>query len=421
VTYVPTPAQSLDSVKADSYDGDMSSSARYTIISADCHAGGNHAQYREYLESAYQPTFDAWRGKYSNPFRDLQDDGRTRNWDNDRRNADLDAEGVAAEVVFPNTVPPFFPTGVVIAPAPGPEDFELRLAGIRAHNRWLADFVAADPVRRFGQAQIFLNDVDEAVKDIRWCKDHGINGVLLPGSSPDTPWIEALSSPIYDPIWAVCQELDMPVTHHAGGSGIPKVADTPIKNLIFVMETAFYANRAFWHMIWGGAFERFPGLKLVLTEQGSDWVLPTLKRMDGLYNQIKGGRIGELGVPAEAIPGMAPSEIFARNIWIGASFPTPSDAKNFHEMGIDKVMWGSDYPHHEATSPYSKESLRKSFAGWSEADLRKVLAENAAKVYGFDLTKLQARADLIGPSVDELATPLDKVPAGATSPAFFRP
>ena len=395
-------------------------SPRYTIISADCHAGGNHAQYREYLSTEHQATFDAWRGKYKNPFRDLQDDGRSRNWDSDRRNADLDAEGVAAEVIFPNTVPPFFPTGVVIAPAPDPEDFELRLVGIRAHNRWLADFVAADPARRCGQAQIFLNDVDEAVKDIRWCKAHGINSVLLPGASPDTPWIEPLSSSVYDPIWATCQELDMPVTHHSGGSGIPRVPDTPIKNLLFVMETGFYANRAFWHMIWGGVFERFPQLKLVVTEQGSDWVLPILRRMDSLYAQVKNGRVGELGVASDAVPSLTPSETFARNIWVGASVPTPGDAAFFHEMGIDKVMWGSDYPHHESTSPYSKESLRRSFAGWSEADLRKVLAGNAAEVYGFDLSKLDVYAANIGPAVDEIATPLDKIPAGATSPAFFR-
>lgn len=420
VTKVLTLVAGLDPPGAILLDRSMASSDHYTIISADCHAGGNHAQYREYLDPQYREQFDAWRGKYSNPFRDLQDDGRSRNWDNDRRNGDLDAEGVAAEVVFPNTVPPFFPTGVVIAPAPSPEEFELRLAGIRAHNRWLADFVAADPVRRVGQAQIFLNDVDEAVKDVRWCKEHGINGVLLPGASPDTPWIDALSSPVYDPLWAVCQELDMPVTHHAGGSGIPKVADTPIKNLIFVMETGFYANRAFWHMIWGGAFERFPGLKLVLTEQGSEWVLPTLARMNHLYKQMKGGRIGELGVPAEAVPTMSPQEIFERNIWIGASFPARSDAELFRTIGIDRVMWGSDYPHHEATSPFSKESIRMTFEGWSEADLRKVLSENAAKVYGFDLAKLAPHAAKIGPTVAEIATPLDKIPEGATCQSFYR-
>jgi hypothetical protein len=90
----------------------------YTIISSDCHAGGNHEQYREYLADDYLERFDAWRGRYKNPFRDLQDDGRSRNWDDERRVRELDADGVVAEVVFPNTVPPFFPTGVVIAPAP---------------------------------------------------------------------------------------------------------------------------------------------------------------------------------------------------------------------------------------------------------------------------------------------------------------
>jgi predicted TIM-barrel fold metal-dependent hydrolase len=325
-----------------------------------------------------------------------------------------------AEVVFPNTVPPFFPTGVVIAPAPTPDEFPLRLEGLRAHNRWLADFVGAYPDRRFGQAQIFLNDVDEAIADVRWCKAHGINGVLLPGASPDTPWIEPLSSPIYDPLWAVCQELEMPVTHHGGGSGIPKMPKLPISNLLFVMETAFYANRAMWHMIWGGVFDRFPKLNFILTEQGTDWVLPLLKRMDGLYAQVKKGRVGELGVPADAIGDLKPSEIFSRNIWIGASFPAPSDASYFHEIGIDRIMWGSDYPHHESTSPFSKESLRRSFSSWNAADLQTILAGNAAKVYGFDLNKLGTLAAKIGPTVAEIAQPLEAIPVGATSPAFMR-
>src|SRR4051812_19457308 len=115
---------------------------RYTVISADCHAGGNHAQYREYLTAELQEEFDAWRGGYQNPFRDLQDDGRSRNWDDDRRWADLEADGVVAEIIFPNTVPPFFPTGIVIARPPRPDEYRLRWAGIQAHNRWMADFCA---------------------------------------------------------------------------------------------------------------------------------------------------------------------------------------------------------------------------------------------------------------------------------------
>src|ERR1044071_731055 len=140
----------------------MAPSDHYTIISSDCHAGGNHQQYRERLESKYHEQFDAWRGKYKNPFRDLQDDGRSRNWDDERRRRDLGEDGIVAEVVFPNTVPPFFPTGQVVAPAPRDgEEYRRRLAGLHAHNRWLVDFVNLRPGRRAGLGQIFLNDVDQ--------------------------------------------------------------------------------------------------------------------------------------------------------------------------------------------------------------------------------------------------------------------
>src|SRR4051794_10931707 len=140
----------------------------YVVISADCHAGANHATYREYLEAKYHQAFDDWRGEYKNPFRDLQGDGRTRNWDDERRITDLEADGVVGEVVFPNPVPPFFPTGAVVARPPQPDEYELRLAGIRAHNRWLADWCAGRPERRAGIGQIFLNDVDDAIADVRF-------------------------------------------------------------------------------------------------------------------------------------------------------------------------------------------------------------------------------------------------------------
>ena len=382
------------------------SNDRYTIISSDCHAGANHATYREYLADEWKDEFDAWRGGYKNPFRDLQDDGRTRNWDDERRISEQDADGIVAEVVFPNTVPPFFPTGQVVAPAPRDEDFVKRHAGLTAHNRWLADFVAAHPTRRAGLGQIFLNDVDQAVKDIRWMKDNGLAGVLLPGVSPDTPWIDPLFSPKYDPIWAVCQELDMPVTHHAGGSGIPNYGKYPFTNAIFVMETGFFANRALWHLILSGVFDRFPDMKLVLTEQGSQWVPDVLKRMDRFWEMMNKGRIGELDVPEGAVTKKSASEYWATNCYLGASFPGPDDAALFEEIGLDRVMWGSDYPHNEGTYPKTRESLRAAFSTWDEATLRRIFAENIAKVYGFDLGALAPIAAEHGPTVEEIATPI---------------
>ena len=117
----------------------------YTIISADCHAGGSHAAYREYLDPAYLEDFDAWRDKYKNPYKDLGDNRRLRNWDNEMRNSQQEADGIVGEVVFPNTVPPFFPSFVLFAKPPTPEEYAHRLAGIHAHNRWLEGLVRRVP------------------------------------------------------------------------------------------------------------------------------------------------------------------------------------------------------------------------------------------------------------------------------------
>jgi hypothetical protein len=154
---------------------------RYTIISSDCHAGGSHAAYREYLDPAFVEDFDAWRGRYKNTYTDLGDNRRLRNWDNEMRNSQQEADGVAAEVIFPNTVPPFFPSFVLFAKPPTDEEYRHRRAGVQAHNRWLVDFCNEFPERRAGVGQIFLNDVDDAIEDVRWIKEHGLRGgILLP-------------------------------------------------------------------------------------------------------------------------------------------------------------------------------------------------------------------------------------------------
>ena len=109
----------------------MTTSTRYTLISSDTHAGANHKTYREYLDPKFHEDFDAWREKYKNPWKDLRDtDLRVRNWDNERRDADQHADGVVGEVVFPNTVPPFYPGFVLFAGPPKPEDYEHRRAPV---------------------------------------------------------------------------------------------------------------------------------------------------------------------------------------------------------------------------------------------------------------------------------------------------
>ena len=396
-------------------------SDHYTIISADTHAGGSMEMYREYLDPAYADDFDRWRGAYRNPFKDLHGHLRTRNWDNERRNSEMEADGVVAELVFPNTVPPFFPTGAIVAPPPMPSDFERRLAGLRAHNRWLVDWCAEYPGRRAGIAQILLNDVDEAIADVRFAKEHGLRGgILLPAVPDDMKHLKPLYAPDYDPLWRVCEELEVVVNHHSGG-GSPDYGPHRAGGVLWIVETPFFSRRALSHLMLGGVFERFPGLRFVLSEQGASWIRGVLANLDGIHAQMKTGRIGEIKYEPDEVLPLRPSEYFARNCWVGCSFPSPVEAAARHDIGLDKFMWGSDYPHHESTYPYTREGLRRSFAGTDPTELQQVLAGNAAALYGFDLDELAPLAQRVGPTVEELARPLEAIPADATSPCFFRP
>jgi predicted TIM-barrel fold metal-dependent hydrolase len=159
----------------------------YVVISADCHGGANVAGYRPYLESRYHHDFDAWQAGFHNPYPDIEGDDAERNWDSSRRLAELEADGVVAEVLFPNTIPPFFPKTSLVHQPPGASDGDLerRWAGLRAHNRWMADFCADAPGRRAGICQIMLHDVEGSVAEIRWAAEAGLTGgVLLPGAPP---------------------------------------------------------------------------------------------------------------------------------------------------------------------------------------------------------------------------------------------
>jgi predicted TIM-barrel fold metal-dependent hydrolase len=384
-------------------------SEHYTIISADTHAGANHETYRDYLDPAFRDEFDAWRGEYKNPWKDLRDTSlRTRNWDDDLRNEQQEADGVVGEVIFPNTVPPFFPSFVLFAPQPQADDYPRRLAGIRAHNRWMKDFQDRFPERRAGIGQIFLNDIDDAIEDVKWIKENGLRGgILLPNLSPDTKWVKPLYDPEYDRLWEVIQDLDVPVNAH-GGTGSPNYGRYAVTPLLMISEVGFYSQRPLVQFMLSGVFERFPRMKFVVTESGAAWVPPLLDQLDAIVTNVRKGEIGELKYREEdAIPKL-PSEYFAQNVYMAVSQPGPADAAVRTKIGQDRFLWGSDYPHDEGTGPYTTLHLRQIFSGVSPADMRKVLSENAAKVYGFDLGALAPLAEKFGPTVDEVAKPLTR-------------
>ncbi len=391
-------------------------SDRYTIISSDTHAGANHETYREYLDPGFRDEFDAWREKYKNPWKDLRDtDLRIRNWDDDRRDSDQLADGVVGEVLFPNTVPPFYPGFVLFAQPPKPEEYPRRRAGIQAHNRWLADFCSRRPGRRAGVGQIFVNDIDDAIEDATWIKENGLTGgVLLPTVAPDVSWVQPLYDPAYDRLWAALQDLDIPVNLH-GGTGSPNYGRYPATPMIMISEVPFYGVRAFSHMLLAGVFERFPKMKFVMTEIGASNFPPMLENLDRIIKSVQSGAIGELKYrPEDALPRTA-TEYFQQSVWLGASFPGPNDVAAMELMGDDRFMWGSDYPHDEGTGPYTREHLRQVFSDVDESTMRRILGENAAKLYGFDLGLCDELAATHGPTVDEIKVPLTELPENPNS------
>jgi predicted TIM-barrel fold metal-dependent hydrolase len=384
---------------------------RYLVISADCHGGGNITDYRPYLPSRWHDDFDAWAASYEIPYEDMTGPDGDRNWDSKRRLTDLEADGIVAEVIYPNTVPPFFPKASLgdQPPAATAGDLEARWAGLQAHNRWMADFCSDAPGRRAGIAQIMLHDIPAAVSEIRWAKEHGLSGgVLLPGAPPGSGLPPLHDAAYYEPLWAVCGELDVTVNHHSG-SAAPVAGEDPEDKVVFILEVTWWAHRAFTHLLVSGAFEKHPGLRLALTEQGTAWIPAELMRLDHFFDRFasaKGSQEMEWGLPIVERMSLRPSEYFARNVMVGSSFIRPDEVKLRHTVGLDRIMWGSDYPHKEGTAPYTAEALRASFADVPTDEVQAMLGLNAARTYGFDLDLLRPIADEIGPLVADVAVAL---------------
>ena len=118
------------------------------------------------------------------------------------------------------------------------------------------------------------------------------------------------------------------------------------------------------HFILGGVFERFPRLKFVITETGCAWVPGLLAQLDATIDQIrKTGQTGEIRYGDSDKLNHLASEYFAQNVWMGVSMPRPADVAAREKIGIDRFMWGSDYPHDEGTHPFTREHLRQVMPG----------------------------------------------------------
>ena len=141
------------------------------------------------------------------------------------------------------------------------------------------------------------------------------------------------------------------------------------------------SRRPMWQMMLGGVFDRFPGLKVILTEIRLDWIPATLAHLDEAYEQHRDQ------MPAKR----KPSEYWRTNFLAGASFIHKSEVEHRHELGVETILFGRDFPHPEGTWPHTREFLRAAFAGVPEDELRLMLGLNGIRFLGLD--RVAARGD----------------------------
>ena len=292
-------------------------------------------------------------------------------YDPDEHIRDMKLDGVSGEVLYPSQG--LFCFKIV--------DSQLMSATFRAYNDWLAEFCKTNPDRLKGQAMINLDDVQDGIEELERAAKRGLIGAMI----AEYPLEERrYDSPEYLPFWAAAQDLNMPLSLHtatirqgrgrsAGALSVRDASDRATK--------VFYPARSMCDMIFSGVFERYPGLKVAIVEFELSWVPYLLTSMDYTYTE----RHEEASYRFKG--DVRPSDFFHRNIYL--SFQEDDVGIRLRDIiGVDQLMWGSDYPHSESTFPKSREILDQILEGVPQEERSKIVGSNVAKLYNFDLERV---------------------------------
>jgi predicted TIM-barrel fold metal-dependent hydrolase len=397
---------------------------RYLVVSCDCHVGPSLTdQLRQYCPAEHLEAFDvdvvAGREAMAQRRAAVFNGAGALLMENDvakspglqdphARIRELDADGVACEVLFAGG------QNAERLPFVSHQDPSKQALGYHIYNQWLADFCSVEPDRHIGVAQVPMWDVAAAVAEVDWAAEHGLRSVNFPVPRDS---LKPYNDPSYEPFWAAVAANGMTLNCH--GAPPPDMRYTGEEaTAILQSEAGFFGTRALPYLVWGGVFERYPNLKLVLTEQGADWVANALRHWDSIWYSKWFPEVVE--TIRRKVPRL-PSEYFRENIFIARSFMARYELEDAVQGGyVDNMLWGSDMPHIEGTWPNTEASLRMTFSGIPTPVVAKVLGATAVDVFGLDGQKLRAIADRIGPRVSDIDHPLQEVPAGVGRSQGFR-
>ena len=390
-----------------------SSTDRYVIVSSDTHAGLQCEEYREYLDPGVMPEFEEYlegrrehrriseemNPEFIEQWETANAEGLRGAYDPEVRDKELDADGIAGEVIFADAdsvtgqESPPFGAGLSAGQITDPK---LAFAGARAHNRWLIEFCATNPARRAGVGLLpITSGVEQSVAEVEALAGQpGISGIMVP-----TMWHDknAYNDKAYDPVWAACAEAGLVVHTHSGEADFENYNDNVA---IYVNEVPFWTHRMLWHLLFSGAFERHPKLKYCVVECGSWWVGDLLWKADIGFGGSR--KMKKMTSRMKGLLSKLPSEYFGTNVFIGASTMSREEIRRRHRNGIDALMWGTDYPHPEGSWPHTVERLTTDFQDVSIEDTRRLLGLNAVECYGLDLAALNEVAERVGPTPADL-------------------
>jgi predicted TIM-barrel fold metal-dependent hydrolase len=362
------------------------STAVYPIISADSHFTEPADLWINYIEPAYrdraphvehQADTDVFVCDTGSMFTvgvihgvrykggDVVHEGRysdipASGWDPHARLKELAIDGVDAEVLYPTIAMRFFTI----------EDIPFGNACIRAYNSFAADFCRSVPDRFRAVGVIMLDDIPAAVAELERCRDLGLRGAMI-AVYPDSS--KPYHDPEYDPFWQAAERLGLPVSLHVSTERRVRAPQSPTED--FLAYTV--VQRIIIGMIYAGTFDRFPELKVVSVENDAGWAGNLIERMDYFHSKARARNL-KTGQQNQRDP----SEYWRRNVYY--TFMRDRTALLAREViGVDRLLWASDFPHGDSTWPESQAAIEEQFADIPMEDRRKILHDNAAELYGF--------------------------------------
>ncbi|MGH7887609.1 MAG: amidohydrolase family protein [Candidatus Binatia bacterium] len=249
----------------------------------------------------------------------------------------------------------------------------LELACAQSYNDWLIDEWAARSPRFIPQCIVPLAPIEATVEEIRRAVARGHRGVIFPAAPMQLRDLPHINNAEYDPVWACCQELDVPLCFHAGST--PTLFEFPIApTLSTELAAALRAvNRPasavfdLVNVLFSRILLRFPKLKVVFAESAISWGTYLLEYADHQYEQD------------HCDYELKPSEMFHRQCYLTTWYDEVRI--NARHIGAANILWSTNFPMANSTWPNSRQFTERCLAGMSDKEQRQILSGNAAKLY----------------------------------------